>query len=55
MRSYFASFMTKEALEQFVKVGLVGIANTVVSFLLFNIFLWILRCAMRSRQSLVTR
>jgi putative flippase GtrA len=40
MRSYLASFMTKEALEQFVKVGLVGIANTVVSFLLFNIFLW---------------
>ena len=40
MRNYFASFMTKEALEQFVKVGLVGIANTVVSFALFNVFLW---------------
>lgn len=40
MRNYLASFMTKEALEQFVKVGLVGIANTVVSFLLFNVFLW---------------
>lgn len=40
MRNYFASFMTKESLEQFVKVGLVGIANTIVSFLLFNVFLW---------------
>jgi len=39
MRNYFASFLTKEALEQFVKVGLVGIANTVVSFFLFNVFL----------------
>jgi putative flippase GtrA len=41
MRNYLASFMTKESLGQFVKVGLVGIANTVVSFLLFNLFLWV--------------
>jgi putative flippase GtrA len=41
MRNYLASFMTKETLEQFMKVGLIGIANTVVSFLLFNVFLWL--------------
>lgn len=40
MRNYLASFMTKEALEQFVKVGIVGVVNTIVSFLLFNAFLW---------------
>jgi putative flippase GtrA len=40
MKRYLASFMTKEAFEQFVKVGLVGVANTIVSFGLFNIFLW---------------
>lgn len=41
MKSYVASFMTKQAFLQFVKVGLVGIANTVVSFALFNVFLLI--------------
>ncbi len=40
MRRYLASFMTKEAFRQFVKVGLVGVANTIVSFALFNLFLW---------------
>ena len=40
MKRYLASFMTKESFEQFVKVGLVGIANTIVSFALFNLFLW---------------
>ncbi|MGB9357611.1 MAG: GtrA family protein [Acidimicrobiia bacterium] len=40
MKDYLASFMTKQALGQFVKVGLVGLANTVVSFALFNLFLW---------------
>jgi putative flippase GtrA len=40
MRRYLSSFMTKEAFEQFVKVGLVGVANTIVSFALFNLFLW---------------
>jgi putative flippase GtrA len=39
MRDYVASFMTKESLEQFVKVGLIGVVNTVVSFLLFNVLL----------------
>ena len=41
MRNYLASFMTKETLEQFMKVGLIGIANTVISFFLFNVFLWL--------------
>ncbi len=41
MRDYFGSFMTKQAFRQFLKVGLVGIANTVVSFALFNVLLWI--------------
>ncbi|MCL1692868.1 MAG: GtrA family protein [Actinomycetia bacterium] len=40
MKRYLASFMTKEAFGQFVKVGLVGVANTIVSFALFNLFLW---------------
>lgn len=40
MRRYLASFMTKEAFRQFIKVGLVGVANTIVSFALFNLFLW---------------
>ena len=41
MKDYLASFMTKQAFGQFVKVGLVGLANTMVSFVLFNIFLWL--------------
>ena len=40
MRRYLASFMTKEAFRQFIKVGLVGVANTIVSFALFNLLLW---------------
>ena len=40
MKRYLASFMTKESFEQFAKVGLVGVANTIVSFSLFNLFLW---------------
>lgn len=40
MKRYLASFMTKEAFRQFIKVGLVGVANTIVSFALFNLFLW---------------
>ena len=40
MKDYLASFMTKRAAGQFFKVGLVGVANTVVSFTLFNVFLW---------------
>lgn len=40
MKRYLASFMTKEAFRQFVKVGFVGVANTIVSFALFNLLLW---------------
>ena len=40
MRRYLASFMTRESFGQFIKVGLVGAVNTIVSFALFNIFLW---------------
>ncbi len=41
MKDYLASFMTRRALGQFVKVGLVGLGNTVVSFVLFNALLWL--------------
>ena len=41
MRNYLSSFMTRTALVQFVKVGIVGVGNTVVSFALFNLFLWL--------------
>jgi putative flippase GtrA len=40
VKDYLASFRTKQALGQFVKAGLVGLANTVMSFALFNLFLW---------------
>lgn len=40
MRDYVSSFMTRQAFLQFVKVGVVGLANTFVSFALFNVFLW---------------
>jgi len=39
MRRYLQSFMTGEALGQFVKVGIVGLFNTALSFALFNLFL----------------
>lgn len=38
MRSYLRTFLTREAASQFVKVGIVGVGNTVVSFALFNLF-----------------
>lgn len=41
MKRYLSSFLTREAFGQFVKVGLVGVANTVVSFALFNLLLWV--------------
>jgi len=41
MKRYLSTFLTREAFGQFMKVGLVGIANTIVSFSLFNLFLWI--------------
>ncbi len=40
MKRYLSTFLTREAFGQFVKVGFVGVANTIVSFALFNIFLW---------------
>lgn len=39
MRQYLRSFLTGEALTQFIKVGVVGIFNTILSFSLFNLFL----------------
>ncbi len=42
MKRYLQSFMTGEALGQFLKVGIVGVFNTVLSFGLFNVFLVVL-------------
>ncbi len=39
MKQYVASFLNRKSLDQFIKVGLVGVVNTVVSFALFNLFL----------------
>ncbi len=39
MRSYVRSLFTRSALNQLVKVGIVGVVNTIVSFSLFNLFL----------------
>ncbi len=39
MKQYVESFLNRESLDQFVKVGVVGVVNTVVSFALFNLFL----------------
>lgn len=42
MRGYLRSFMNREAFGQLVRVGVIGIVNTAVSFTLFNILLWML-------------
>lgn len=42
MRSYIKTLLTRTALQQLVKVALVGVVNTIVSFTLFNIFLSVL-------------
>ncbi|MDJ0923854.1 MAG: GtrA family protein [Acidimicrobiia bacterium] len=42
MKDYVKSLFTPTAIRQLVKVGLVGVVNTVVSFTLFNIFLSLL-------------
>ena len=42
MKNYLKSLFTPEAMVQLVKVGLVGVVNTVVSFTLFNVFLIVL-------------
>ncbi len=38
MKDYFRSFATREAAGQLVKVGVIGVFNTVVDFGLFNVF-----------------
>ncbi len=42
MKSYFKSFMTGESIVQVVKVGLIGVLNTVVSLILFSVLLIVL-------------
>lgn len=41
MRRYVSTFMNRESFGQLVKVGVIGVANTAVSFALFNVFLWV--------------
>lgn len=40
MKKYFRSFLTKEAAGQFIRLGLIGGLNTLVYFLLLNVFRW---------------
>ena len=42
MRNYIRSLFTPTAFQQLIKVGLVGVVNTVVSFALFNLLLTVL-------------
>jgi putative flippase GtrA len=42
MKKYVKSLFTPTAIRQLVKVGMVGVVNTIVSFTLFNIFLKVL-------------
>ncbi len=37
MRNYLRSFLTREALGQFIRLGLIGGLNTIVYFAVFNI------------------
>jgi len=39
VKNYLKSFANRESALQAIKVAIVGVANTVVSFILFNIFL----------------
>ena len=39
MKQYLESFLNRKSFGQFIKVGVVGVVNTVVSFALFNLFL----------------
>ncbi len=39
MRSYLQTFANRESLFQAIKVGIVGVFNTVVSFAMFNLLL----------------
>jgi putative flippase GtrA len=38
VKKYLKSFANRESLNQAIKVGIVGVFNTVVSFSLFNVF-----------------
>ncbi|MFZ0493027.1 MAG: GtrA family protein [Acidimicrobiia bacterium] len=40
MRAYLRSFLTKEAFGQFIRLSLIGGLNTLVYFLLLNVFRW---------------
>ena len=39
MKRYIESFLNRQSFGQFIKVGVVGVINTMVSFALFNLFL----------------
>lgn len=41
MKNYLKTFANRESLVQAIRIGLVGVFNTVVSFSLFNVFLTI--------------
>ena len=38
MKKYLKTFANRESMNQAVKVGIVGVFNTIVSFTLFNVF-----------------
>lgn len=40
MKHYIRTFLTRETGNQFVKVGVIGVVNTVVDFALFNVLRW---------------
>lgn len=42
MSNYVRSLFTPDAIRQLIKVGLVGVVNTIFTFALFNIFLGVL-------------
>jgi putative flippase GtrA len=42
VKSYLRTFANRESLFQAVKVGIVGVFNTIVSFAMFNVFLIVL-------------
>ena len=39
MKQYLESFLNRKSFDQFIRVGVIGVVNTVVSFALFNLFL----------------
>ncbi|MDJ0953430.1 MAG: GtrA family protein [Acidimicrobiia bacterium] len=42
MSTYIRSLFTRTAINQLIKVSIVGVVNTIVSFTLFNVFLGVL-------------